>query len=233
MCALSCSIGIPPNSYLMPLFFSHVVVNSTRGIFKPEGLGIMTTPGKLTPKQKRFIEEFLLDLNGTAAYKRAGYNAKGHGAEVNAAKLLSNTEVASAISAAQAKRSRRIEVTADRVIQELAAIAFADPRKLLTPDGGMRPMHELDTDTRAALIIEVTQMADADGTPTFSRKVKFADKLVALDKLARHLGLLQDKIKLVGDPENPLMVLIQRINSRGSSIRPVIEGVVEEYERVA
>jgi phage terminase small subunit len=76
-------------------------------------------------------------------------------------------------------------------------------------------------------------MADADGTPTFSRKVKFADKLVALDKLARHLGLLQDKIKLVGDPENPLMVLIQRINSRGSSIRPVIEGVVEEYERVA
>ena len=88
MCALSRSIGIPPNSYLMPPLFPHVVVNSTRGIFTPEGLSRVTTPGKLSPKQKRFIEEFLLDLNGTAAYKRAGYDAKGHGAEVNAAKLL-------------------------------------------------------------------------------------------------------------------------------------------------
>ena len=192
----------------------------------------MTTPGKLTPKQKRFIEEFLLDLNGTAAYKRAGYNAKGHGAEVNAAKLLSNTEVASAISAAQAKRSRRTEVTADRVIQESAAIAFADPRKLFNADGSMKPLHEVDDNTRGALVIEVNQGTDSEGNPTLTRKTKFACKLVALDRLARHLGLLNDKITVKGDAQDPIRILIQRI--QGSAIKPVIEGHSEdEYERAA
>ncbi len=193
----------------------------------------MTTQGKLTPKQKRFIEEFLLDLNGTAAYKRAGYNAKGHGAEVNAAKLLSNTEVASAISAAQAERSRRTEVTADRVIQELAAIAFADPRKLFNANGGMRPMHEVDDGTRGALVIEVNQGTDSEGNPTFTRKTKFACKLAALGKLGKHLGMFRDRLEIAGDSENPLTLLIQRIQGQGSSIRPVIEGLVEEYDRAA
>ncbi|MGO9770926.1 MAG: terminase small subunit [Roseiarcus sp.] len=192
----------------------------------------MTTPEKLTPKQKRFIEEFLLDLNGTAAYKRAGYNAKGHGAEVNAAKLLSNTEVASAISAAQAKRSRRTEVTADRVIQELAAIAFADPRKLFNADGSMNALHEVDDNTRGALVVEVNQGMDSEGNPTFTRKTKFACKLVALDRLARHLGLLNDKITVKGDAQDPIRILIQSI--QGSAIKPVIEGRSEdEYEWAA
>lgn len=192
----------------------------------------MTTPGKLSPKQKRFIEEFLLDLNGTAAYKRAGYNAKGHGAEVNAAKLLSNTEVASAISAAQAKRSRRTEVNADRVIQELAAIAFADPRKLFNADGSTKPLHEVDDDTRGALVIEVNQGTDSEGNPTFTRRTKFACKLIALDRLARHLGLLNDKITVKGDAQDPIRLLIQSI--QGSAIKPVIEGRSEdEHERAA
>lgn len=63
------------------------------------------------------------------------------------------------------------------------------------------------------------------------KKIKIADKLAALDKLARNLGLLQDKLKISGDPENPLMMLIMRI--QGSAIKPVHEGVVEDYDRAA
>ena len=59
------------------------------------------------------------------------------------------------------------------------------------------------------------------------KKLKICEKLGALDKLARHLGMFNDKLKISGDAENPLLVLIQRINGHGSAIRPVIEGVVE------
>jgi phage terminase small subunit len=191
------------------------------------------TKHKLTPRQTRFCEEYVKDLNASAAYRRSGYSATGHAAEANAARLLRNAEVAAAIAAAMVERSHRTEVSADRVIAELAKVAFADPRKLFDANGVLKPLDQIDDDTRAALVIEVTQGTDADGNPTFARKVKFADKLVALDKLARHLGLFVDKVKISGDAESPIMVMIQRINSQGSSIRPVIEGVVEEYGRAA
>jgi len=53
----------------------------------------MSDGSKLTAKQRRFADEYLIDLNATAAYKRAGYAGDGHGAEVNASRLLSNAEV--------------------------------------------------------------------------------------------------------------------------------------------
>ena len=189
------------------------------------------TKATLTPKQAAFIDEFACDMNATQAAIRAGYSAKT--AKEQATRLLSNVHVAAAIKANRAARSIRTEITADRVLQGLAAIAFADPRKLFDANGALKPLDQIDDETRAALVIEVTQGTDADGNPTFTRKAKFADKLFALDRLARHLGLLVDKLKLVNDPENPLLILIQRINSRGSSIRPVIQGVVEEYDRAA
>jgi phage terminase small subunit len=104
-------------------------------------------------------------------------------------------------------------------------------RKLLNSDGSMKPFDELDDDTRAALVIEVTQGTDADGNPTFTRKVKFAEKLRALEMLGKYLGLFRDRLEIAGSAENPIQILIQKI--QGSSIRPVIEGVVEEYDRAA
>ena len=189
----------------------------------------MTATRKLTPKQAAFVEEHAIDMNATQAAIRAGYSAKTAG--WIGPQLLAKTHIAEAIAKARVDRSIRTEVTADRVIQELARIAFADPRKLFTPEGTLKPLDQIDDDTRGALAIEVFQGTDADGNPTFSRKVKFADKLVALDKLARHLGMFNDKIKLVGDKDNPLLLLIQRI--QGSAIKPVHEGVVDEYDRAA
>src|SRR5262245_20640702 len=70
----------------------------------------------LTLKQQRFIEEYLIDGNATAAYKRAGYTATGHAAEVNASRLLSHAEVQSAIQAARAEQSARLKTSADEVL---------------------------------------------------------------------------------------------------------------------
>ena len=73
----------------------------------------------LTDRQRRFVEEYLLDLNATAAYRRAGYKAAGNAAETNAARLLRNDQVSAAIKEAQAARSGRTLVTADEVIRGL------------------------------------------------------------------------------------------------------------------
>lgn len=85
----------------------------------------------LTPKQQRFVEEYLVDFNGTAAYQRAGYTARGRSAEVNASRLLSNAKVQQAIAAGQAALSERTEITQEMVLQRWWDIATADPNELV------------------------------------------------------------------------------------------------------
>ncbi len=75
----------------------------------------------LTPKQARFVEEYLIDLNATQAAKRAGYST--HTADVQGPRLLGNVGVAAAIQAAQTALSERLEVTAERVVAGLLSEA--------------------------------------------------------------------------------------------------------------
>ena len=80
----------------------------------------------LTSKQQVFVDEYLIDLNATQAAIRAGYSAKS--ADKIASELLGKTRVSEAVNEAMAKRSESTEITAERVLQEYALIAFADPR---------------------------------------------------------------------------------------------------------
>jgi phage terminase small subunit len=81
----------------------------------------------LNDKQARFVAEYLIDLNATQAAIRAGYSEAT--AYSQGQRLLKHVEVASAVANAQAQRSERTEITADRVLQELAKIGFSDIRK--------------------------------------------------------------------------------------------------------
>ncbi len=141
----------------------------------------------MTPRQRRFVEEYLVDLNATRAAKRAGYtvrSAKDHGY-----RLLKNPAVAAAVAKAQGRRAARTRVSADRVVTELAKVAFGDPRRLLSwgPDGVvLRDSSEL-TEAEAALVSEVSETRTAAGGGT--RKVKLHCKLTALNALGKHLGL--------------------------------------------
>jgi hypothetical protein len=103
----------------------------------------------LTSRQSRFIEEYLIDLNGKQAAVRAGYSAKS--AEVQASRLLRNTAVQAAIGEAMQARSQRTEVTADRVVAELAKLAFADMRDYWPRPGETIDLHRLDEDRTAAV----------------------------------------------------------------------------------
>lgn len=86
-------------------------------------------PSELTAKQARFVDEYLIDLNATQAAIRAGYSSGS--AEVEGSRLLRNAKVAALVSSRQAERTERTEITQDRVLEELWAIATADPNELI------------------------------------------------------------------------------------------------------
>lgn len=143
----------------------------------------------LTAKQARFVEEYLVDLNAAAAARRAGY--KGNHADVIGFQLLGKTLVQAAIEAAQRERSARTGITADRVIAEIAKIAFADPRKVMAwgPGGVQLKDSETLSDADAAIVSEVSESISQSGS---SVKVKLHSKLDALEKLAKHVGVYGD-----------------------------------------
>jgi len=154
-------------------------------------------PPMLTPKQSRFVEEYLIDLNGKQAAVRAGYSAKS--AEAQASRLLRNTAVQAALGEAMQARSQRTEVTADRVVAELAKLAFADMRDYWPRPGETIDLHRLDEDRTAAIsefTIDETETCPKDGGPTVIKRktrIKLYDKKAALDSLARNLGMFVDR----------------------------------------
>lgn len=83
----------------------------------------------LTPKQQRFVDEYLVDLNGTQAAIRAGYSPGT--ARQMAAENLSKPYIELAIAEARKAQQERTSINADRVLQEIAAIALADSRELV------------------------------------------------------------------------------------------------------
>lgn len=85
----------------------------------------------MNERHARFVDEYLVDLNATAAYLRAGYKAKGNAAEASAARLLRNAKVAAAISEKQAERAQRTEITQDMVLKRWWEIAMADPNEII------------------------------------------------------------------------------------------------------
>lgn len=151
---------------------------------------------KLTPKQKAFVSEYLIDLNATQAAIRAGYSPKT--ANEQGARLLANVSIAKAIQKATNKRQERTEITQDRVLKEYARIAFLDPRRFFDSDGTPKPIEALDDDTAAALAgLEIHEEFSGVGEDRelagYTKKYKLANKLGALDSLAKHLGMFDGK----------------------------------------
>lgn len=160
---------------------------------------------RLSPKQAIFVEEYLVDLNAKQAAIRSGYSAKT--AEVIGYQLLQKTSVRDALQAAQRERSARTGITADRVLKEIARVAFADPRAVMTWGANgvtLRESSELSDDAAAALAEVSETWTDSGGG---SRKVRMHNKVEALEKLARHVGLYDqqgDTTILITNQRGPL-----------------------------
>ena len=151
---------------------------------------------KLTAKQARFIEEYLVDLNATQAAIRAGYS-KNTASEIGY-ENLSKPQIHEAIQEAVAERSKRVEVTADMVLRELMLISFVDIRQAFDADGHLLPIKDMPEDVARAisgldLTSRVLEGTDPDSERQVLRedvkKVKLIDKKGSLELLGRHLKL--------------------------------------------
>ena len=158
----------------------------------------------LTPKQKRFIDEYLVDLNATQAYFRAGYSAKSENvAAATAIKLLRNAKISEELAIRFQERKKRTEVTQDMVIRELQRIAFSDPRDAMKwgKNGAFLKDSRDLTDDEAAAIAEVTETQSG-------LKIKRYDKLRALELLAKHLGMLEQRELAAKQESNLFEVMV-------------------------
>lgn len=154
---------------------------------------------KLTPKQERFVAEYLVDLNATAAAIRAGYSKKT--AEVIGYENLRKPQIEAAINQAIQEREKRTEITQDMVLKETAKLAFFDIRKMFDKNGRPLDISELDADTAAALVgLDVQDIATQDGDYVgYVKKYKMADKIKALELLGKHLGTWEPKDDILKD----------------------------------
>ncbi len=163
----------------------------------------------LTKKQQAFVQEYLIDLNGTQAALRAGYSKDS--APVVGCENLKKPNIQQAIQEEMEKRQERTRVTQDKVVQELAKIAFSNMRSFVKwgPDKvwGSSEVTLIDSDQLtaedAACVSEISQSPNQYGNVV---KFKLHDKKAALELLGRHLGMFSDTIKNVhiGDGGGPI-----------------------------
>ncbi len=152
----------------------------------------------MNPKQKIFCDEYLIRLNATDAAIKAGYSKKT--AYSIGEENLRKPELKEYIEKRKIDRENRTEITQDRVLKEIARIAFLDPRKFFDEDGKLKKIIELDDDTAAALAgFDISSLMKGNGEDAileFTKKLKHVDKKGALELLCRHLGMLNDKVKV-------------------------------------
>ena len=148
----------------------------------------------VTERDKRFAEEFLIDLNHTAAAIRAGYSpatAKDASAWIRE-RDPKKPQVKKLVDRLIAERSRRTGITADRVLNELAKLAFVNADDVIDPETAMvRP--DASRDDKAAI-----QSVTVKSGRTEEREIRLADKTRSLELLGRHLGLFKDNVKIDG-----------------------------------
>lgn len=150
---------------------------------------------KLSPKQQRFVDEYLIDLNATQAAIRAGYSAQT--AAVIGSENLIKPNISNAIAQAQAARSRRTGINQDRVILELAKIALVNATDVIDMDAATVRGEANREDTAAIASVKVKRIPTDDGE-IVEREVKTYDKIKALELLGKHLGMFADKLKIDG-----------------------------------
>ncbi len=174
----------------------------------------------LTNKQKRFVEEYIIDLNATQAAIRAGYSE--HSANQIGSDTLAKVYVQEAVREAMVERSRRTGITADRVLSEIAKLAFSNMENYMKfdKDGKLEfNFTDISSDQAAAiseLTVDTRHERDQEGDkPAQVIKVRFelADKFRNLELLGRHLKLFTDKVDV--NATGNFVLNISEVDARG------------------
>jgi phage terminase small subunit len=188
-------------------------MNKPKKTTKPE-----KAPDKpLSAQMLRFVDEYVIDTNGTQAAIRAGYSAKT--ANEQAARLLAKVSIQKLIKEKLDALSKQTGFTAEKVLREMGRVALSDARKLFNENGVMKPIAELDDDIAACIAsIEVDALFEGHGEDRIqvgtTQKIKLWDKNSAAEKLMKHLGLFKKDNEQKIDPLAELLGLIAERGNR-------------------
>ena len=160
----------------------------------------MAAPLKLRGKQARFVEEYLIDLNGTAAYQRAGYTATPRVARSNAVRLLANASVQAAITAAQAARARRVHLTQDAILREVALLSQSDISHYTIDDQGEVALREGAPEGAMRAVASLKKkIVHTEAAVIYETEIKLWNKPTALRMAGEHLGVLKGTEQTITD----------------------------------
>jgi phage terminase small subunit len=159
---------------------------------------------KLTPKQERFVAEYLIDLNATQAAIRAGYSEKN--ADKIGPELLGNSRVRAAVDAEKSNRMQRVNVDADYVLRRLYEMAEADRADLYDANGNLLPVSEWPEVWRKGMVtgIEINALFEGQGEDRIQigevKKIRTETPLAILQTLGKHIKVnaFQENVKIAG-----------------------------------
>lgn len=155
----------------------------------------------LSDQQLRFIDEYLADMNGTAAVRRAGYSCKTlNSAGVTASRLLSDIKVIAELRRRLGEITRASQITVEGVLEQLRKLAYADIRTLYNPDGTLKPVHEWPSDISARVAgVETHELYSGSGNTRVQigicKKVKLQNPTDALKVICQYLGMLAGELE--------------------------------------
>ena len=173
----------------------------------------------LSLRRRRFVDEYLIDFNATEAMKRVGF--KGRRPDIAGSTMLAEPAVKAELAKISQASLERAGVKIERILLELAAMGFSDPRRLIDPATG-RMKHPKDWDAETAAAIESFELS-ADGQVT---RVKMQSKSAALTLLGRYFAIWKDNIDVTGEITHRYVVVapprakstaewLSKIESRG------------------
>lgn len=172
----------------------------------------------LTPRQQRFVDEYLIDLNATRAAIRAGYSPISAGE--TGCELLTYSNVRAHIDISLAERSKRTGINTDIVIRELARIAMLNPINAIDPaTGEIKSNSPDDLAAIAAVKVKITPTKNGD---IVEREVRFHDKNKSLELLGRHLGMFIDRKEITGKDGGPIQLEAMTAEQREQRIQELL-----------
>ncbi|MEN6509301.1 MAG: terminase small subunit [Smithella sp.] len=183
---------------------------------------------KLTIRQKLFVREYLVDMNATKAYLRAGYRVSENVARRNGARMLTNADILANIHRYIGQRLSKLEITSETVLHEIAKMAFANMFDYITIQKDGTAYVDLSRITRdqATAIQELSLEEGTEGAgdgakPIKKIKFKLSGKKENLELLGRYLKLFSDTTPAVSKDAKNLLngVLLGKMTAREAAYR--------------
>lgn len=171
----------------------------------------------LTTRQQVFCDLYRAsedpEMRGNAkrCYMSA-FNASASSAEHNGPRLLKNVHVTAFLSHKREQAVASVDITEERILQELACLAFFDPARMFDANGNLLHVPDMDEQMRRALMgIDVVRSSmgkDEDKIEFTTSKVKLSTKTPNLELLMKYMGMLKEKVEHSGEIKNSGLVLI-------------------------